>query len=120
MALDFLTTTKSELVNLDSSPMRNMFATVGYVWPVAHQQRVWYIAESNTQAVLYIDGTPGDIEIHIRMQWRCALTADIKKISVHRPMSARPKRATSDASEANSDFELDMEGLSVSPRMQDV
>lgn len=110
MALDFLTKSRSELVTMDSSPMKNMFACVGYVWPVAHQQHVIFSGDQNKENVIYIDGAPGQIEIHLKMQWRCAMSSDIKRLFVHVPTKlARRHTVTEEAEEALSVTLTDLE-----------
>lgn len=70
-----------ELAVLDSVGQKNMYATVGYVWPASLQNHVLSSTTSKSTTVFVIDGSDNvSVEIHITVLWKSVHNAELKQI----------------------------------------
>lgn len=75
LPMDFIRADKpSELTNVDSMTQKNMYAAVGYQYPVAHTN---HVLTTDSTPVLLIDAPTGkEVEIHFKVLWRGANTVN--------------------------------------------
>lgn len=74
-----------EYARLESFTVKNMYAKVGYVYPITAQN---YVVSTKTQVALaYVSSTPVQLEVHLRVLWRGANAASLKLVHVYRPIS---------------------------------
>lgn len=96
MPMDFLRGSKyCELANVDSMAQKNMYAAAGFHYPVSHRSHVFVIDNKNENdgkvPIFSLDGTPGDVECHVRCLWRGANTGNLTQTFQLEPVAPRSK-----------------------------
>lgn len=82
---------KTELAVLESTAQKNMYACVGYAWPISHQTRVLDNTTRKDTVLLIIDATNKvDYEMHFHILWRGSNSFQIDKVYAPVPVRVQP------------------------------
>lgn len=91
-------TESRELTNVDCMAQRNMYATGGYIWPISHQEIVFQSGDAGYLLALE-SSVSSEVEVHMKISWRGADAALLKKVYAYQTISKRPRIFSDTASQ---------------------